>query len=192
LKPHNIVLTNYEGTTGNSLGAVEVDLIVGSVKRTTTFMIVPSKANFNVLLGREWIHGVGAVPSTVHQRIAIWREDGLVENVEADQSYFLAEVNTITKKFDKQLANISPVLSLGPKYIVSEDEVCTMKLHPDGLVWERELVDHDYVMVNREEVPIEEENVLRTRNSAYKKVINDLSPGSTKYAISPTGWDVEN
>jgi hypothetical protein len=71
LKPRNIVLTNYEGTTGNSLGAVEVDLIVGSVKRTTTFMIVPSKANFNVLLGRGWIHGVGAVPSTVHQRIAI-------------------------------------------------------------------------------------------------------------------------
>jgi hypothetical protein len=32
LKPHNIVLTNYEGTTGNSLGAVEVDLIVGSEK----------------------------------------------------------------------------------------------------------------------------------------------------------------
>jgi hypothetical protein len=53
LKPHNIVLTNYEGTTGNSLGAVEVDLIVGSVKRTTTFMVVSSKANFNVLLGSE-------------------------------------------------------------------------------------------------------------------------------------------
>ena len=83
LKPHNVVLTNYEGTNGNSLGAVEVELIVGSVSRTTMFMVVPSKANFNVLLGREWIHGVGAVPSTLHQRIAIWREDGLVENTEA-------------------------------------------------------------------------------------------------------------
>jgi len=30
-KPHNVVLTNYEGTTGNSLGAVEVDLVVGSI-----------------------------------------------------------------------------------------------------------------------------------------------------------------
>jgi len=88
LKPHNVVLTNYEGTTGKSLGAVEVELIVGSVSKTTTFMVVQSKANFNVLLGREWILGVGAVPSTLHQRIAIWREDGLVENIEADQSYF--------------------------------------------------------------------------------------------------------
>jgi len=46
LKPHNVVLTNYEGTTGNSLGAVEMELIVGSVSRTTMFMVVPSKANF--------------------------------------------------------------------------------------------------------------------------------------------------
>ena len=66
LKPHNVVLTNYEGTTGNSLGAVEVELIVGSVSRTTMFMVVPSKSNFKVLLGRERIHGVGVVPSTLH------------------------------------------------------------------------------------------------------------------------------
>jgi len=119
LKPHNVILTNYEGTTGNSLGVVEVDLIVGSISRTTMFMVVPSKANFNVLLGREWTHGVGVVPCTLHQRIAIWRKDGLVENIEADQSYFLAEVNNITKKnFDKQLAYIPPVMSLGPKYTI--------------------------------------------------------------------------
>ena len=84
LKPYNMVLTSYEGTSGHSLGVVEVKVIVGSIKRSTTFMVVPSKANFNALLGREWIHGVGAVPSTLQQRISIWREDGLVENIEAD------------------------------------------------------------------------------------------------------------
>jgi len=51
LKPHNVVLTNYEEMTGKSLGVVEVELIVGSVSRTTMFMVVPSKVNFNVLLG---------------------------------------------------------------------------------------------------------------------------------------------
>jgi len=124
LKPHNVVLTNYEGRTGNSLGAVEVDLVVGSICRTTMFMVVPSKANFNVLSGREWIHGVRAVPSTLHQRISLWRKDGLVENIEADQSYFLAEVNNITKKnFDKNLASIPPVMSLGPIYTVLESRL---------------------------------------------------------------------
>jgi len=193
LKPHNVILTNYEGTTRNSLGAIEVDLIVGSISRTTMFMVVPSKANFNVLLGREWIHGVGAVPSTFHQRIAIWRKDGLVENIEADQSYLLAEVNNITKKnFEKQLASIPPVMSLCPKYTISEDEIYSMKLQPEsGFVWEREFIDHDYIIVDHEETPLREEDVLRTRSSAYKKVTNNLAPKSPGYAISSTGWDIK-
>jgi len=188
-----VILTNYEGTTGNSLGAVEVDLIVGSVSRTTMFMVVPSKENFNVLLGREWIHGVGAVPSTLHQRIATWREDGLVENIEADQSYFLVDVNNITKKnFDKQLANIPPVMSLGPKYTIAEDEMYSMKLQPgSSFVWEREFVDHDYIIVDHERTSLREENLLRTRASTYKKVTGDLTPESPGYAISPTGWDIK-
>ena len=149
LKPHNVVLTNYEGTSGHSLGAVEVELIVGSIKINTMFMVVPSKANFNALLGREWIHGVGAVLSTLHQSLDIWRKDGLVENIEADQSYFLAEVNTITKEnFDKQLANIPPCMSLGPTYEVQDNEMFSMQLLPKfGFQWSREIIDLEYVVV---------------------------------------------
>ncbi len=56
---------------------------------------------------------------------------GVTENIEADQSYFLAEVNNITKKnFDKKLAFIPSVMSLGPKYTVSKDEMYSMKLTP--------------------------------------------------------------
>jgi len=83
--------------------------VVGTVKRATLFLVVASKANYNMLLGREWIHGVGDVPSTIHQRLILWREDGVLENIEADQSYFIAEVDNITKKtFDKQLAKTAP------------------------------------------------------------------------------------
>jgi len=66
LKPHNIVLSNYEGKVGFSLGALQVNLIVGSITIPTLFMVVPLKANFNLLLGREWIHGIGIVPSSMH------------------------------------------------------------------------------------------------------------------------------
>jgi len=81
LKPLNIVLSNYEGKVGHSLGAIQVNLIVGTITKPTLFIGVPSKANFSLLLGREWIHGVGAVPSSMHQKIVIWREDGLVEKL---------------------------------------------------------------------------------------------------------------
>jgi hypothetical protein len=71
LKPHNVVLCNYEGKSGSSFGAIEVDLVVRTVKRATLFLVVESKANYNLLLGREWIHGVGAVPSIMHQRLSL-------------------------------------------------------------------------------------------------------------------------
>jgi len=65
-------MSNYEGKASHSLSALQVSLIVGTVVRPTLFMVVPSKVNFNLLLGREWIHEIGDVPSSMHQRISIW------------------------------------------------------------------------------------------------------------------------
>ena len=61
------------------------------------FMVISAKPNYNLLLGREWIHSIGAVPSSMHQRVTIWRPDDIVENIEADQSYYLGEVNNVGK-----------------------------------------------------------------------------------------------
>nr|KYP41616.1 hypothetical protein KK1_037000 [Cajanus cajan] len=69
LKPHNILISDYARKSSHPEGMILLDVQIRSVKRTTMFIVTPSKANFNVLLGREWIHGVGAVPSTVHQKI---------------------------------------------------------------------------------------------------------------------------
>ncbi|PNX88179.1 hypothetical protein L195_g044281, partial [Trifolium pratense] len=119
LHSHSIVLSNYEGKSDHSWGAIQVDVAIGSSVRPTLFLVVPSKVNYNLLLGKEWIHGVGAIPSTLHQRLTIWREDGVVENIEADQSYYLSEVNYITKQtFDKNLALIAPC---GEKNAAYED-----------------------------------------------------------------------
>jgi len=112
------------------------------VVRPTLFMLVPSKANFNLLIGREWIHGIGVVPSSMHQRISIWRDDGMVESIEADQSYFLAEVNQITRKtFDKNLAKIAPCSSAKSDN-ANQVVASSVKLHPThGFMWEREAFD---------------------------------------------------
>lgn len=72
-------------------------------------MVIVYNANYNLLLGCEWIHGIGVVPSTLHQRICIWRQDGIVENIEADQSYYMVETNKVRKKHsDINLAKIFP------------------------------------------------------------------------------------
>lgn len=114
-KPHNMVLTNYEGKMGSTLGVIQVELTVGTVTRSTMFMIVETKANYNLLLGKEWIHGVRVVPSLMHQRIIIWRPDGIVENIVADQEYFKTPINHTDRcQFNKHwpiyLLMIQPIL----------------------------------------------------------------------------------
>nr|KYP38616.1 Retrovirus-related Pol polyprotein from transposon opus [Cajanus cajan] len=87
LKPHNILISDYAGKSSQPEGMILLDVQIGSVKRTTMFIVTSSKLNFNVLLGREWIHGVGVgfVLSTVHQKIFFWNDDEGLEVLDADQ-----------------------------------------------------------------------------------------------------------
>lgn len=68
---NNMVLSNYEGKNSKALGVIQVDVVVGTTTRPTLFMVVPTKANYTLLLGREWLHGVGCVTSSMHHSITI-------------------------------------------------------------------------------------------------------------------------
>ena len=138
-----MVLSNYEGKVGQTLGVIQVDLTVGSSCRPTMFMVIEAKANYNLLLGREWIHGVGAVPSSMHQRLVLWREDGIVENIEADQSYFMTAINLVNKRnYDKYLAKIAPCT---PSDEINETRNAHyyMTLRHDGMYWDRRIIKGD-------------------------------------------------
>jgi hypothetical protein len=147
LHSHNVVLANYEGKTGHSLGVVQLEVCVGSTVRKTLFMVIAARPNYNLLLGREWIHGVGLVPSSLHQRLTLWRDDGFVENVEAYQSAYVSDSNTVNfQNFDKNLANIAPCgeqdAAFNPNVANPDGVYHSVKLHPThDFCWEREPVD---------------------------------------------------
>lgn len=104
-----MVLSNYEGKVGTTIRVIQVDLKVGTITRPTMFMVIALKANYNLLLGRLWIHGINAIPSSLYQRISIWRNDGIMESIEEDQIYYIEEVNQVDNRhFEKQLTHISP------------------------------------------------------------------------------------
>lgn len=84
LKPHNMVLSNYEGKIGHTLGAIQIDLTINSITRPTMFMVITLRYNQNLLMGSEWIYDIGAIPSSLHQRISIWRQVSFIENVKDD------------------------------------------------------------------------------------------------------------
>ena len=82
----NIVVTDFIGKTSISKGMIMLNVRVGTIDRIIPFVVVASKAGYNVLLGREWIHGAGVVPSTLHQKLIIWNNKGNVKVVHADDS----------------------------------------------------------------------------------------------------------
>ena len=86
LIPTNMVVTDFNGRTSPSDGVTMLTIQVGTIKRPTLFVVVPSRASYNLLLGRDWIHAVGAIPSTLHQKMILWNDDGFVESIEADDS----------------------------------------------------------------------------------------------------------
>lgn len=53
IKPHNMVLLSYEGKVGTTLGVIQEYMTIGTITRSTMFMVVKSKANYNFLLGGE-------------------------------------------------------------------------------------------------------------------------------------------
>lgn len=109
------------------------------------FMIMETKANYNMLLRREWIHGVGVVSSSMHQRIIIWSPDSIVKNIGADQGYFKTPINHIDRRqFDKHLANI--VLCDPDDFAFTPDDNahCSLYLHPNnGFRQDREVAGED-------------------------------------------------
>src|ERR1043165_1354573 len=108
IRSHNVVLSDYEGRTKTTMGVIQVDITVGSVTMPTIFMVIQGRPTYNLLVGREWLHGIGVVPSSMHQHLIIWREDGIVENIKAYQGYFMVDVNAIGQNhFDRKLTNIA-------------------------------------------------------------------------------------
>lgn len=67
----------------------------------------------------------------------------IVEHIEADQSFFRAEVNHVDKwNFDRQLANISPCRPTGSDIdFKGVDVYYSMKMHPlHDFIWEYETI----------------------------------------------------
>jgi len=77
---------------GDPIGAKEVasmELTIGSKTIPTSFFIFEVQGNFNLILGRDWIHANQCVPSSLLQFLIQWIGDEF-EVVHSDASSFIA------------------------------------------------------------------------------------------------------
>jgi hypothetical protein len=91
----NMVLNGFEGGEGvEAKGVISLELTVGSKTLATAFFVAEVQGNYNVLLGRDWLHANQCVPSTMHQQLVQW-VDNEVEVVQADDSACIALAESI-------------------------------------------------------------------------------------------------
>jgi hypothetical protein len=89
LKCTNLSLSSFAGDSMEVKGLIYKELTVGSKTVPTTFFMVDVRGRYNVLLGRDWIHANGCVPSTLHHCVIQWIGDE-VEVVQADEDVCIA------------------------------------------------------------------------------------------------------
>jgi len=74
-------------------GVASMELTVGSKTIATAFFVSEVQGNFNLILGRDWIHANQCVPSSLHQFLIQWIGDE-VEVVHGDTTSFIGTADS--------------------------------------------------------------------------------------------------
>jgi hypothetical protein len=96
----DMMLKDFEGVVSPALGALCVDLTIGSKTLPTTFFVINGKCSYSLLLGRDWIHANCCIPSTMHQCLVQWIGD-TVEVVSADSSFNITSAKALTWSYER-------------------------------------------------------------------------------------------
>ena len=96
----DMMLKDFEGVVSLVLGALCVDLTIGSKTLPTTFFVINGNGSYSLLLGRDWIHVNCCIPSTMHQCLIQWIND-TVEVVSADSSFSIASADAHTWSYER-------------------------------------------------------------------------------------------
>ena len=73
------------------MGTLEIKLLIGPATSVTMFQVLRIPTSFNLLLGRSWIHQVGAIPSSLHKKVKFIHEGQVVTVQSAGDVFISAE-----------------------------------------------------------------------------------------------------
>ncbi|XP_070013693.1 uncharacterized protein [Nicotiana sylvestris] len=90
IRPNNVCVRAFDGIKRDTIGEIDLILTIGPVDFEVTFQVLDMDTSYSFILGRPWIHAVGAAPSTLHQMVKFEHEDQeIVVHGEDEQSIYL-------------------------------------------------------------------------------------------------------
>ena len=78
LRPSSMVVRAFDGSCQDVRGEIDLPIQIGSHICQITFQVMDINPAYSCLLGQPWIHSVGVVPSTLHQRLKFVVEGQLI------------------------------------------------------------------------------------------------------------------
>ncbi|RVW43621.1 hypothetical protein CK203_104171 [Vitis vinifera] len=85
--PSTQTVRAYDSTQREVMGTLEIELLIGPATFVTVFQVLRIPTSFNLSLGQPWIHRVGAIPSSLHQKVKFIHE-GQVVTVQSAEDMF--------------------------------------------------------------------------------------------------------
>uniref|UniRef100_A0A2N9GX46 Uncharacterized protein n=1 Tax=Fagus sylvatica TaxID=28930 RepID=A0A2N9GX46_FAGSY len=97
------------GFTGEStipMGKTILPVLAGPISLQTEFIVIRGSSPYNAIMGRDWLHRMKAVPSTLHPKLRFPTEDGVME-VNGDQAPAAVTEETAAEK-DPEKVHFNP------------------------------------------------------------------------------------
>lgn len=77
IQPTNVPIRGFDNITKNTLDIITLPIKVGLVIMNTPIHVMPRPLNYNLLLGRPWLHEMHVVPSTLHCKVKFIHNNGI-------------------------------------------------------------------------------------------------------------------
>ncbi|KAI5425066.1 hypothetical protein KIW84_031025 [Lathyrus oleraceus] len=78
MRQSGVVVKAFDGSRKTVIGEVDLPIKIGPSDFQITFQVMDIHPSYSCLLGRPWIHEVGAVTSTLHQKLKFVKNKKLV------------------------------------------------------------------------------------------------------------------
>ncbi|XP_077232414.1 uncharacterized protein LOC143869738 [Tasmannia lanceolata] len=104
----------YDGTRRDVIGTLATEIQIGGEDFDIEFQVLDIKASFLLLLGRPWLHKVGVIPSTLHQKLKFVHNNRVV-TVKGDPDLEIGQISqelVVGKEADVSLTGFSLEVSV--------------------------------------------------------------------------------
>lgn len=93
IRPTDLRVRAFNESQRSVFGEVDPPIKVGPQVFTTTFFVMDIHPTYFCLLGRPWIHGAGAVTSTLHQKMK-YPIGGKIATVCGEEEYIVSHLSS--------------------------------------------------------------------------------------------------